>query len=252
MKLKRIFIALLLLILPCPELQAEPAGTQKYLTISEIQMLGPDYSRSYFSRISGLSLDDKVPASRLEELVRKTTAKLRRKNLFSEVEIEALRSGEDLKLQVRLLPEQVVKEVQIVSFGGVPREEVRRASRVRVGSAVSALELEKAKQKIRELHLKYGFREAEISAYLLSKGEPGWKSLVFNIEEGYRSEIAAVRFLGETPEELSPVLREFGEEATGKFATEETVSELSEELLYKIRSQGYLGASLQPAELGYY
>lgn len=121
-----------------------------------------------------------------------------------------------------------------------------------VGQILSDAQIIKARKKIEEFYLGYGYPDIEVSHRLQATGRPGYADLIFVIGEGEKSEIDQIRFEGNDTLSEAELRKEMKTKEKGWFSWFDKSGRLDsvalDEDLVKLedyyRSQGYWRATV--------
>lgn len=183
-------------------------------------------------------------------LMRATTERLLRSQLYTEVQLDVEPLGEGIRLIVTLVPRLVVLRVQLAGNEVLEDEEILRAAEVSEGGEIRPEELGDMMRRIEGAYAERGYVAAHATASLRDTDDPARKLLFIDVREGRPARLRAVRFIGEAPvaEARKLVLDELGL-ARGDVVDRRTLGDGLRGAQTTLREHGWLEASLGPADV---
>jgi outer membrane protein insertion porin family len=140
------------------------------------------------------------------ELVRSAIARLLLTGRFLDVQVDAVRQAQGVKLIVWLTPRTTLGRTEIRGRTSVDEQAIRDALGVSPGSEISPAQLSTLAAATAKLYAERGYYAARIETALRPSADPTVKVLEVRIEEGSPTRIGSLRFQGEQPLDPKTVL----------------------------------------------
>lgn len=138
-----------------------------------------------------------VPLTRA--LVREAIEQLLESGRWVDVQVDAARVGEGVRLTFLLRPRVLLQRIQVTGSRELDERTVRDALKVTRESEVSAERLPSFEQAVRSAYTERGFLSARVDVRLRDTDDPSRKVLMVDIVEGRPTRITRLEFSGEQP-----------------------------------------------------
>jgi outer membrane protein insertion porin family len=178
-------------------------------------------------------------------------AYLERQELFSHIDIRYQLSGHQVDLDFLLSAKTFIAELEFEGNSALSDRRLRRLSRIRLGEELAASRLLSARDLIRDGYRQEGYYSAEVAVQINRRYKDVEAEIVFEIDEGYQSQVSSLAFSEELPDALDSLKQEMIDEAIGLPASAAGIESLRLKYLSRMREQGYLQASLEVREQEY-
>jgi outer membrane protein insertion porin family len=238
---------------------AEAETHQKTVVDLSQQMSGKTVSSiSFEAPLVGLSSEELLSTTKLEPgnvlspySLEQAVGYLERRGIFENVDIETIVNGNQIELTFLLTPSLLIRNVRFSGNVSLTREELKRMARIRPQSLFKLESVAGAKARILEGYEEAGFFAPSIRIEYRQLSDSPLISVVFVIDEGYRSRIANITLNGSFPPDTLDVRERFLGYATGRDASQSNLKELGTILLAGLRKEGYLEAFVRIERLVY-
>ncbi|HEX8076848.1 MAG TPA: outer membrane protein assembly factor BamA [Chthoniobacterales bacterium] len=186
-----VFVASLSVLAQAPPEQQGPPIIKSV----EIQYVGPQ-TLSREKIMSQIRTKPGQPYS--ESLVEQDIKALYRTGQVQNVRIFGQAEGEGVKVMVVLQTRSLVNEIEIEGAERISAKKLRKRIALKLNSALSEDELQKAQEKIVSSYQAKGFTDVSVKYRVDTDEAKGTSRVVFTITEGTKGAVGAVRFEGNT------------------------------------------------------
>ncbi|MDA0766127.1 MAG: outer membrane protein assembly factor BamA [Verrucomicrobia bacterium] len=132
------------------------------------------------------------------ELLDNDIKRLYESGLVDDVRFLAEPAGDSIQLIAEVVTRPVLGGVGFVGHTIFSDEKLAKVSELKAGGTLSDVEILAARRKIEEQYRSFGYPDVLVTHRLQETERPGVSDLIFVIDEGAKSEVRKIRFVGNT------------------------------------------------------
>ncbi|MEZ4248043.1 MAG: POTRA domain-containing protein [Polyangiales bacterium] len=195
---------------------------------------------------SSLGVPEGTPVGR--PMLRALVERLLSEERWADVQLDLVREGDGVRLEVALVPRLVLTRVDVYGNDVVETGDLLRELRVSSGGEIDGSTLETLAPRTAALYAERGYDRVHLDVELRNTDDPSRKVLLLRIDEGEPTRVRELRFAGDAPPVGSGLRRALGI-STGDVLERATLDEHLREAEASLREEGWLAARLGPARI---
>lgn len=177
-----------------------------------------------------------------EERLSHAIAKLQERDIFRQITVHTDVQKTGVALTFKGESYQIVSLIEFLGEKVIDERALRRLAGVKLGSRLDTGALQDASQRIEFGYRDYGHFGATVEVKVDRRTVDPLVRVRFLIDEGTPTKLSDVAIAGILPPDVALLKQKFTEAAVGRIASAAELKNLSRELLFALRSEGYLEA----------
>lgn len=178
-------------------------------------------------------------------LIRSAIRRLLDTGRFADVQVDAEREGDGVKLLVWVTPRMTLQRIEPSGNAKLDDASIREALRLNPGDEVSPAQMQELAGMVAKLYAERGYLDARVETALHESRDPSAKVLVVAIREGAPTHVRSLRFEGEAPLDPEATLASMDISRGDVLDRRQLQSSMAKAEAF-LRERGFLEAALGP------